>query len=1300
MHFLRGLVVRGEGENGAAAPAAAAPPAAPLTAEEMRARRLARLGGAPAPPATAAPAPPAPAGGPGSASVGRAVSAEIVTAAASSGAERPLPASGDSDLKRKRNEAEPRDAIMSDSGGAPRQPSDAEVSSAIETNPAHLVAREGNRGFEVVFANAMTATVVLYWQSDAKGLVYQFALAPGERQTMTTYDGQCFIAQGITLGPLISGVEVFRVTAREALAGEVVEIRDCRMEAAEHGLAPPVAPARAPAAPAAVRPPAPDAVEESLARVFLVSLAPRHSPPLDVVLLSELASELLARGVRRLGKDELEAALFARLQLAVVDLPGFGRLQSPFEYLVASFGRMSEERRGAAARASEAVRAMLDDASRTVVNYASSLLCEPTMFPSVRPQDTPAAELLRALKGGDAVSEVQAQAARQILPSLVEALARDDCVDAVVGPMVDAILADARAQQRPLLPAHLLPSQQAQPAQQMLDATPCAALATLCGEKAFGASVARRVALEERAQGGAGWEAKAPPPLPAGVGPGHPQYQLLVALLQGPQMRVSHARRLELHSLLGALLAPGCSPEDRLVLDAFWPSPLSMAHHVAAQSRRSFHVLQASLQAEQARLVLNLCRASVEAKADTMAWFARALELNAGRTRSHPDARQSSGDGLAINMAGVLLHVCRPFLQPGSTAVSKIDPWFPHSSAAWPQDTTRLGHPQQDVSEAAALLLAQQRRRPEREFSFVTQSFFYALRAAHLGQVAVVRRIGLYERQLGHMQRRMGGPDALGPHAPPSREKEEFEFMLQLVHAGQAVAFEPHATNDLLALYALYLRMLLLLADARAPGAAAASGGDPQNLLLRDVESVRVPLAAPGASKEELAPEVVLSPEHIVDDASVLLKELPRYAPDLLDAAPQQHVRVIMVGLVVLIASPRYLRSPHVRAGCAETLFAAFLPDDAKHGPGQHRGLDAAAAAAQEQRGRLLALSPLVCSCLAPGLLELYGDVEETGFYESKEHRHHIALMLKFVWGLEQHRAAFHRFASSTPERFVKFANGIINQTNDGVADSLRRLRDIRIVQTERRGPEWAALAEDDRRHREEVNSENEQFVASSLLLADEVLSMLSYLSQDAVYVRAFLVPALVGRLATMLSSILVSLSGSKGVEFKIDDPERYNFHPRALLRKVFETLGNLAAGALVEFADALAACAYYKHDAFQTAAATVRKFGTTPARQLDAFDRLNALALERAEQIKQFEADLGEAPEEFLDEIMKEVMDDPVLLPGSGTVVDRATIEQHLLNSHTDPFSRAQLTIEMVVPQPELKQRIQAWKKGSGAAQ
>ena len=77
---------------------------------------------------------------------------------------------------------------------------------------------------------------------------------------------------------------------------------------------------------------------------------------------------------------------------------------------------------------------------------------------------------------------------------------------------------------------------------------------------------------------------------------------------------------------------------------------------------------------------------------------------------------------------------------------------------------------------------------------------------------------------------------------------------------------------------------------------------------------------------------------------------------------------------------------------------------------------------------------------------------------------------------------------------------------------------------------------------------------------------------------------------------------------------------------------------------------------------------------------------------IKSEEINYDDAPQEFYDGLTFNIMTDPVKLPKSNVVVDRKTIETHLLSDQTDPFNREPLTKDMLIPCPELKKRIEEY--------
>ena len=90
-----------------------------------------------------------------------------------------------------------------------------------------------------------------------------------------------------------------------------------------------------------------------------------------------------------------------------------------------------------------------------------------------------------------------------------------------------------------------------------------------------------------------------------------------------------------------------------------------------------------------------------------------------------------------------------------------------------------------------------------------------------------------------------------------------------------------------------------------------------------------------------------------------------------------------------------------------------------------------------------------------------------------------------------------------------------------------------------------------------------------------------------------------------------------------------------------------------------------------------------------DKFAQLTTDLKRMKDEAEAEEIDIDDAPDEFLDPVTCNLMDDPVKLPSSGTVVDRLTIKKHLMNDAHDPFNRAPLTIEQVLPQPELIKKI-----------
>lgn len=143
-------------------------------------------------------------------------------------------------------------------------------------------------------------------------------------------------------------------------------------------------------------------------------------------------------------------------------------------------------------------------------------------------------------------------------------------------------------------------------------------------------------------------------------------------------------------------------------------------------------------------------------------------------------------------------------------------------------------------------------------------------------------------------------------------------------------------------------------------------------------------------------------------------------------------------------------------------------------------------------------------------------------------------------------------------------------------------------------------------------------------------------------------------------------------------EPERYHFRPRELLAKLMQVYVNMWPQA--EFVRAVTQDPRAFKPAVLRRAATL----TSNTALLSHLDHLHTLSKAEEEEM--------DVPEEFLDQLMFTVMEDPVMLPSSRAIVDRGTIVAHLLNNETDPFNRAHLTLDQLVPLPELKEKIKKY--------
>lgn len=336
---------------------------------------------------------------------------------------------------------------------------------------------------------------------------------------------------------------------------------------------------------------------------------------------------------------------------------------------------------------------------------------------------------------------------------------------------------------------------------------------------------------------------------------------------------------------------------------------------------------------------------------------------------------------------------------------------------------------------------------------------------------------------------------------------------------------------------------------------------------------------------------------------------------------------------------------------------------------------------------------------LAPSLLLLYGEVEHTGYYDKMSHRSKIASVIKFLWESSEHRPAFRRITQNK-DSFIKFANGIMNETNSLVTTVMQRLPEIREIQELMKNhEEWGRMSEEEQSEKSARLDEAERDAKHTLSLCNRTLQMFGYLNTDAEIRKLFLLEELCPRLVGMLLHVLTKLVGSKGLELKVDNPEQYNFQPKEMLRDLCAIFALFSSSERFQEECAKAGDKNSTPDLIRSSVKTCRRLNLLKGESMTAFEALPDLVQKAFERVSADEELYEDAPDEFLDALLSSFMLDPVILPSSGHIVDRSTITQHLLNDPTDPFNREPLSADALMPATELKARMNAWLEEKRAA-
>lgn len=445
-------------------------------------------------------------------------------------------------------------------------------------------------------------------------------------------------------------------------------------------------------------------------------------------------------------------------------------------------------------------------------------------------------------------------------------------------------------------------------------------------------------------------------------------------------------------------------------------------------------------------------------------------------------------------------------------------------------------------------------------------------------------------------------------------------------------------------------------------------------------EQLRLPLP------EEQPDVFKCLPEYFLEDITDNFKFITSSMPHIL--TPQQCEEIVEI-CITFLRNSEYVKNPGVKSGLVTILFYGV-----HEYYNRKRGV----------LGDLLLSSEFANKHLLHALLKFYIEAESTGthtqFYDKFNIRYEIFQVIKCIWTNTLYRENLAKEARVNTEFFVRFVNLLMNDVTFVLDESLSAFVKIHDLSIELKNS--AGMDEEQKKEKEEALEQTKGQAKSYMGLTRETMEMLILFSESLA--DAFTMPEIVTRLATMLDYNLETMVGPKSSNLKVEGmsvaemEKEYGFNPRNLLSDIVTVFCNLSGKqAFVEEIAKDERC--YKPENFDSAARTLTRWALKSTEELQIWTDLAKNVAEAKLAEEEEEQELGEAPEEFMDPLVADLMKDPVILPASKAVMDRSTIRSHLLSDPTDPFNRAPLKIEDVIPDTELKAKIEAWKAEKKAA-
>ncbi|KAF7672341.1 ubiquitin conjugation factor e4 [Alternaria burnsii] len=717
------------------------------------------------------------------------------------------------------------------------------------------------------------------------------------------------------------------------------------------------------------------------------------------------------------------------------------------------------------------------------------------------------------------------------------------------------------------------------------------------------------------------------------------------------------AQHIETHSFLGPFFR--LSPMQAEVAMNYFAGSSAVDKGLIANAQRAVRM---TLQTHQEELldITNTFIKNKESREKMLDWLALTVNKNHMRRAMQVDKKKVSSDGFMVNVTVILDRLCEPFMDATFAKIDRIDiDYLRRSPRVDIQDETKINADQKTSDEFYSTKVSGTN-------NFISEVFFLTVAAHHYGLEAANTKLSTLQKDVKWLEKEL-----------VKLEPERSKYMTS---QAQLAIFDNHVKKmkdqiergkcSILAIQGVLLDETM---QARSMQ------------LMRYVIVWLLRIASPGTSfpKSELQlplpkeqpVEFKCLPEYFVEDIVGNFKFITRYMPHIITTTQCEELVKICIAF---LRSSEYVKNPYLKSGLVTILF---------HGvwgiPGRPKGV----------LGDTLFAHDFAMKHLLHALMKFYIECESTGthtqFFDKFNIRYEIFQVIKCIWPNPIYREHLATEARVNLDFFVQFVNLLLNDVTFVLDESFTAFKEIHDLSRELKNAP-ANMEQTARQEQEEKLASAQGKAKSYMQLTNETVAMLKLFTEALA--DSFTKKEVVVRLAHMLDYNLEALVGPKKSQLKVENPEEYGWNPRNMLAEVTDVYLNLESKQ--SFIDAVATDGRSYREEYMTEAYKIlQRFKLKSPEQMEQWQSMSDRIKEAKAQADMVEADLGEIPDQYLDPILASLMEDPVTLPISKQIVDRGTIQAHLLSDPHDPFNRTPLKIEDVIPNDELREEIQNWK-------